>query len=75
MTKYNWKQPGGDVWLVESDIEKGTITVKSKNTGETVLRRSDLTENTINVIEENFFSVVADEIIEHTGAHSDMMYR
>lgn len=75
MTKYNWKQPGGDVWLVESDIKNGTIIVKSKNTGKIVLRRSDLTENTINVIEENFFSVVADEIIEHTDAHSDMMYR
>jgi len=56
-----WMQPSGYKWNVETDSEKGTVTVIDQN-NKVVLEQKGMDEQSVKVIEDNFMSIVAQEI-------------
>lgn len=86
---WNWTQPSGNVYTVESDVEKGTIVVTDKD-GKQILKRENLTPFAIEIVEKNFMDIVAgvaneeEEISEYgflskkstdyKGIYDSMMY-
>ena len=76
MTKeYEWKQPNGDIWLVETTND--SIIVRNKENFELISEKKNISAFTIKVLEDNFFATVATEtsnIIDHEDDWIKMRY-
>jgi hypothetical protein len=59
LTTWNWIQPGDRVWRVVSDYIAGTIRVYDDK-GKLILKKKNLSEQAIKMIEQNFLGVVAE---------------
>lgn len=55
---WKWQQPSGALWLVETDPEKGIITMRDQNE-KVLLEWKNLKPVSVLLIEESFLSVVA----------------
>ena len=60
MAIWIWPQPGNKAWKVVSDYKAGTIKVYDEK-GNLLMKKRDLSEAAIKVIEKNFFNVVAED--------------
>lgn len=55
--EWEWSQPIGK-WKVHTDKIRGTIKVQDEQ-GRTLLKRENLSEAVVQMIEENFLSIIA----------------
>ena len=72
MGKWKWSLLE-TTWDVQTDTKAGTITVKDKN-GEIVTKKVNLTKDTIKLIEDNFFDVVAERLTVKEKEDINPMY-
>ena len=76
--KWKWKQLDGPIWIIESDREKGQITVYDEKTKMELVKRTGLGDKAMELIEKCFLDAVGEKIeIKKTKKEidTDMMYR
>ena len=74
MGTWNWTQPGLGIWKVISDHEKGIISVYDE-TGKLIIEKKGLHKEAIEIIEKNFFDLVAEnDNSENKKKVNNLMY-
>jgi len=71
--QFKWTQPSSKKWIVETDQIKGIVVTLNEN-GEEIQRREGLRPLVVQLIEEQFMSVVGERVNADDEAFKNMMY-
>ncbi|MDY6901419.1 MAG: hypothetical protein SWZ49_25590 [Cyanobacteriota bacterium] len=70
MDVWMWRQANNKYWRVETDTTNGTIKVYNED-GDIISDRDGLSKEVIDLIEKNFFDVVATKVDKPTTSVPD----
>ncbi|MFH1422724.1 MAG: hypothetical protein ABIH42_08455 [Planctomycetota bacterium] len=68
---WDWKQPSGKVWKVETNKEAGIVKTVNQD-GVTVLEQTGMSPAAVELIETQFMSVVGTEAVPVRVEHNPM---